>query len=198
MGYKAGYDADENVLFIRDSASDNDVDYYQAPYSVDLEDGEWHTLTLRFRVDEFNSMLESEHGENDDGYYYVSLELDGDEVLAAGKYEEDGEVWGDIYGLSNLAPASDAKAYSIFRSFGLQADIDNLVQGNSEFRWTKLNYVLGDVNGDGKTNVVDLRILKANAAGSIEVDLNKKAADLDKSGDVTAADVLELAKLLAK
>ncbi len=56
----------------------------------------------------------------------------------------------------------------------------------------------GDVNGDGKINTVDLRCLKAAIAAVDGVSINETLADIDRDGDVTVQDLLELQKILAK
>ncbi len=54
---------------------------------------------------------------------------------------------------------------------------------------------VGDVNGDGAVNILDLVVFKCHELGD-EVEFYEEAADLDGDGAVTAADMVALRKVL--
>ena len=52
----------------------------------------------------------------------------------------------------------------------------------------------GDVNGDGKVNYKDVKALELNYIG-LDVNIDKKAADIDDDGNITITDTLKVRKL---
>ena len=58
-------------------------------------------------------------------------------------------------------------------------------------------YILGDVNGDGEVDGLDLLVLRKYLAGT-DIAVNEAASDLNGDGEVTGMDLLMLRKLLAE
>jgi hypothetical protein len=63
------------------------------------------------------------------------------------------------------------------------------VQAKVAELWKQLNFVLGDVDGDGQVTASDARLVLRAAVGlEILTEDQLKAADFDKNGKITAAD----------
>lgn len=61
--------------------------------------------------------------------------------------------------------------------------------------WKELNFVLGDIDGDGKVTATDARLALRAAVGlEVLTEDQLKAADWDKDGKITAADAREILK----
>ncbi len=58
------------------------------------------------------------------------------------------------------------------------------------------NYIKGDVNGDGKIDILDLATMRRHLAGN-PTEIDEKAADLDGNGDITILDLAILRRYLA-
>lgn len=58
------------------------------------------------------------------------------------------------------------------------------------------NVTYGDVNSDGKINVLDMIYLKSYLINGTVSTLSKGAADLDADGKITSSDVLQLSMYL--
>lgn len=65
----------------------------------------------------------------------------------------------------------------------------------SQQRTEKNTGIIGDVNSDNQTNIVDVLHIAKFSTGFTPAIFNKKAADMDKDGKITMKDALLLAKL---
>ena len=171
-----GYDFDAHEFFLDSSVTGR----LTADYNI--EDGEWHTIAFRVFVPDADTAWDGEHS-GEDGYYYVSIECDGEELIRVDEFND-------------VADLGTTQNFSIIRNFGVNCDIDNYVMGSADFRWLTAEErpLRGDVNGDGVINLVDSRLLKLIVAGTIR---GTELADVNGDGKTNAADIAALKVALA-
>lgn len=170
---KAGIDFDNNRAFIMsDSKAFSTV---AAP--VSLNDGEWHNIVFRCRT-----TTDAEFDAED--YGYATIEIDG-QVVASIEGEDAYWYLGDNMG------------YIIMRNFGINCQIDNLIIGSPDLTLNLDDVaVAGDINGDGRTTVLDLLILRKVVACGNNYGLDLTTADVNGDGLINAADVLAVRTIL--
>ena len=66
-------------------------------------------------------------------------------------------------------------------------------------QWEKLpiDFIYGDLNGDGEIDLADLMLLRRHLAGWTGLGINLDAADINDDGDVDLADLMLLRRRLA-
>jgi hypothetical protein len=178
MAVQAGIDFANGVAFIRPSSSGV---FKEITAEVDVNPGEWHTLALRFVTDW------------EDWTATAELLLDGEVVVTA----NDDNIDDAVMVIGNAEDSTSQ--YAIMRLFGASVSLANYVQGSYDFTWTNGAELAGDINGDGKVNMLDLLRAKKYVAGLVDASsIVAGNADLDLHRDgLTSSDIVLLKKLIS-
>lgn len=174
----AGVDFDNNEAYITpvDGGS-----FEESRTSVNIGLGEWHNYALKYLAD-WN-----------DETCILEFQIDGVAVCRV-----DGDTSEDLIYIAGR-PEGETDDLQCIWMYDLDVSFDNYVIGSFDFAWTNGATLLGDVNGDGKVNMLDLLRAKkyvAELVGADQVDLVN--GDLDSKRDgITVADILLLKRLIS-
>ena len=168
IGNEIGYDFDNNVFFARPW---NSSAYTPVTVAYELSQNEWHHLEFVVNA------LGEDADEN-----YAKIFVDGEEVLS----------FDDWFDTAYYLPTP--QSFCIIRDFGVTADIDNFLIGSYDLNYTA---ELADINGDGKINTKDLKLMKLAIASVIEFnEIQSICADLNRDGKVNTQDLAKLKRVL--
>ncbi|MDO5123567.1 MAG: dockerin type I domain-containing protein [Eubacteriales bacterium] len=98
--------------------------------------------------------------------------------------------------VSETLPEESKPAYNSTKDESVTAP-DNSVSSPDENHGGSTN-LIGDVNGDGKVNILDVTTVQKHLAKMEVAAYNPIAADVNRDGKVNVADVSKLQKILAK
>lgn len=99
---------------------------------------------------------------------------------------------GQVSLTSNLDKYS--KVYITNENGTLDVRVDK--DSDGDYETSVLTYILGDVNADGKVNIIDLALEKQYMIDSEKTIANLKSLDYNKSGDITVSDMVALHKYI--
>lgn len=99
---------------------------------------------------------------------------------------------GQVSLTSNLDKYS--KVYITNENDTLDVRVDK--DSDGDYETSVLTYILGDVNADGKVNIIDLALEKQYMIDSEKTIANLKSLDYNKSGDITVSDMVALHKYI--
>ena len=106
---------------------------------------------------------------------------------------------GDFIILSIVADETVAEGVYVAELQNVIFSDENKVQvnlANSSFNINVVNYTLGDVNGDGKLNVMDIVEMVGNIMGDDSDTFVFVAADIDGNGTVNVMDLVNLVEII--
>ncbi len=136
---------------------ENALVYVEVPESV-VETGKWHQFVVMY----------------DDNAQYVTLYWDGVQAISCHE---------TLFKYSTNLP------YAIFRRMNIPFYAKNIDYGSTSYAATYFedepDYIIGDLNGDGKVNPVDANLIKQMVTGNID---QTPAADINGDGKVNSVD----------